>query len=268
MPKAPKKRVPNTKPKTKNDSQYRLLTLQMCKSLVVRHHYSRRMPASVMLSYGLVDYGPPRKTIACCLFSTPTGRWDTQKSIWELTRLVRLPSYEVPLTQLIAKALGYIRKEKLVELLISFADAEEDHHGGIYQACSWVYHGIRKKRLDGININGQFVPARTCNARYGTSSPTILEKQLKANVVPHFDSGKHCYWKALTKKGMQLALSLGFHSRPYPKPMLSGESLAKNYAIDQQQRKGAIKLPPIKRVVWMNCKDLLDDGYDIMDENQ
>lgn len=226
------------------------------------------MPASVVLSYGLVEYGPPRKTLACCLFSTPTGRWEIQRNIWELARLVRLPSYKIPLTQLIAKALGYIRKEKLAELLISFADAEEDHHGGIYQACSWIYHGMRGKRLDGINIDGQFVPARTCNARYGTSSPIILKGQLKADIVPHFDSGKHCYWKALTKKGMQLALRLGFHSKAYPKPMLYDKSIAKNYAIDQQQRKGVIKLPLIKRIVWTDCEDLLDAGYDIMDENQ
>jgi hypothetical protein len=150
------------------------------------------------------------------------------------------------MTQLISKALGYIKKEKLAIMIISFADVEEDHHGGIYQACSWIYHGMRNKRLDGVNIDEQFMSARTCNHRYGTSSVPLLRRKLKGRkVVPHFDSGKHCYWKALSKQGMRLAVNLAFHSRAYPKPMLIGDC-PQNYSIDPQQRKGIVKLPP-----WM-----------------
>ncbi len=200
--------------------KFRVIPIRVCRDLVLSHHYSKRMPASVQLCYGDVDYGPPTKIItACCIFSNATGRWEDK--LWELTRLVKLSRYDIPLTKLISKAVGAIRKERMTDLIVSFADIEEDHHGGIYQACSWVYAGVRGKRLDGFNIDGNFVPARTCNAIYGTSSEKQLPNLLsRREVVPHYDIGKHCYWKSLTKDGMKKAIGLGLTSKRYPKPML------------------------------------------------
>lgn len=141
-----------------------------------------------------------------------------------MTRLVRLPEYDIPLTKLISKAIGYIRQHKLENLLISFADSEEDHHGGIYQACSWLYSGMRGERLDGFNIDGVFTPARTCNAVYGTSSEEGLKAKLpNRDVEPHFDVGKHLYWKALSKDGLKKGIRLGLRSRPYPKDALAAD---------------------------------------------
>lgn len=226
---------------------YRAISLLECTALVKTHHYSHRLPSAVKLVYGDVELGPPRVLHACCLFSIATGRWE--EPLWELTRLVRLPEYSKPLTKLVSKALGHIRQHSLVDLIVSFADAEEDHHGGIYQSCSWVYDGIRSERLDGFNIDGEFVPARTCNALYGTSSVEMLKKKLAdKQVEPHFDSGKHCYWKALNKEGMQKAIRLGLRSRAYPKPMLDGETQV-NYAVDLNQRKGIIDMPGINSPV-------------------
>ena len=35
---------------------------------------------------------------------------------------------------------------------------------------------------------------------------------------PHFDTGKHVYWRALTKTGRRQAEALGLRSCAYPKP--------------------------------------------------
>lgn len=220
----------------------RALPLQACKELVLKHHYSHRLPASVQLCYGDIDYGPPRVTRACALFSNATGRWE--QDLWELTRLVRLSNYTYPLTMLISKALGHIRQHKLIDLIVSFADSEEDHHGGIYQACSWVYDGCRNERLDGFNIDGEFVPARTCNAIYGTSSVDVLQSKLpNKSITPHMDAGKHCYWKALSKTGMRKAVGLGLCSNRYPQPMLGSDEATNVKLGDGHNRKGIIKLP-------------------------
>lgn len=207
--------------------KYRKLTLKSCEEIVETYHYSHRMPRSVKLCYGHVVYSPEMQTQACVIYSQATGRWEAE-NLWELSRLVRIPEFDDPMTRLISKSIGYIRKHKLTELVVSFADATQDHHGGIYQSCSWVYDGMRGKRLDGFTIDGEFVPARTCNAVYGTSSETeILEhpKVKGRDVEPHYDDGKHCYWKALSKSGMQLAKSLGLRSTSYPKPMLINEDV-------------------------------------------
>lgn len=132
-----------------------------------------------------------------------------------------------------------------MNLLVSFADSEEDHHGGIYQSASWVYDGLRNSRLDGFNVDGDFIPARTCNATYGTSSIEKLRKKLPSKKIePHFDSGKHCYWKALDKEGMQKAMRLGLRSQAYPKPMLENMSEA-NCSVDPMKRKGIINIPGV-----------------------
>lgn len=233
----PKVLTEGEKPKDK----IRQISLTACKDIITKEHYSHRLPSAVKLCFGEVDYGPPRRTLACCVFSLATGRWPEE--VWELTRLVRLAEYEVPLTKIVSRCLGQIRQTKEIDLVLSFADAEEDHHGGVYQACSWVYDGIRSDRLDGFNIDGQFTPARTCNANHGTSSVEGLKRVLPDCVIePHFDSGKHCYWKALSKEGMAKAIRLGLRSRPYPKPMLANGS-ERNLLVAPQLRKGVIQLP-------------------------
>lgn len=224
----------------KNGSRvsYGPVPLEACKSLVYEKHYSHRLPTVVKLCYAATVYSPGREVKACTIFSRPVGRWETA-NLWELTRLVRQPNFDVPLTRLISKAVGYIRSQRGTELLISFADVEEDHHGGIYQACSWLYDGLRGSRIDGFNIDGEFVTARQCNHVYGTSSVEELLRTLPDSVVvPHFDAGKHCYWKALSKTGMQLAISLGLGSAPYPKPLLTLDG-----EFSKTSKKGVVRLP-------------------------
>lgn len=218
------------------------VSVRRCEPLVKKHHYSGRMPSAVQLCYGISS---DTQLVACCIFSNATGRWEAD--LWELTRLVRLPDLDYPMSALISKALGYIRQNKLTDLIVSFADSEEDHHGGIYQACSWLYSGRRNERLDGFNVDGKFLPARTANAVHGTSSVKGLVAKLKksgkaAEVTPHVDTGKHCYWKALTKDGMRKALAVGLRSVPYPKPMLTGDTTENVQKVAGHVGKGVVKV--------------------------
>ena len=218
------------------------VSVRRCEPLVKKYHYSRRMPSAVQLCYG-VSSGT--ELVACCIFSNATGRWETD--MWELTRLVRTPDLRYQLSALISKALGHIRHAGLTDLIVSFADSEEDHHGGIYQACSWMYSGRRDERLDGFNVDGKFLPARTANAVHGTSSAKKLVDKLKSSgkaghVVPHVDTGKHCYWKALTKDGMKKALAVGLRSLPYPKPMLTDDKAENVTKVAGHIGKGVVQL--------------------------
>lgn len=224
----------------KSDIHFGEVSLSSCTSLVQTQHYLQRVPGAVKLCYA-ASHASPFKILACCIFSQLTGRLVVEEA-WEVTRLVRLPECGAPLTRLLGKAVGYLRgNHKEVTLLLSFADSEEGHHGGVYQACSWVYDGMREERLDGFNIDGVFVAARTCNSTYGTSSVEGLQRKLKGRrVVPHYDSGKHCYWKALSKNGMHKAVEIGLRSAYYPKPLIErGGTLPPTNG----QRKGKVVLP-------------------------
>jgi hypothetical protein len=140
----------------------------------------------------------------------------------ELCRLVRKEDVDPKpvLTTLISQAVKQINREKKFNLLVSFADSTQGHHGGIYQACSWNFHTLRKARLDGFIINGTFVAARTCNHRYNTSGIKLVNilKEKGIECVPHYDTGKYLYWRSLDKYGEQKAERLRLQKQPYQKP--------------------------------------------------
>lgn len=192
--------------------------------LVKRHHYSRRSPSNIQFIGTLHDegglFGDYGKAVAAVFFCIPPTRWS--EDVLELSRLVRADQ-RVPLSQLIALA---CRRLKVMgaDLLVSFADKTQGHHGGIYQAASWNYAGARDRSCDGVMLNGVFVPGRSCNSQWGTRSPQKLAILLKQDVQPHYDEGKHLYWRALGPRGEAKARRLGLESLPYPKPQVQLES--------------------------------------------
>ena len=190
-------------------------------ALVVNHHYSGRAPANVQCvgtwheDGGL--FGDQGTAVAACFFSIPATRWP--QDVLELSRLVRRPDVLFPLSALISQTVGHLKRKKICNLVVSFADWTQGHHGGIYQAASWNYAGKRDRTNDGCMIDGVFVPGRSCNSRWGTRSPTKLAEIMPGHTVePHFDEGKHLYWKATDRDGMKKAVALGLDVLPYPRP--------------------------------------------------
>jgi hypothetical protein len=182
-------------------------------NLVLNYHYSKRLPNSpVCVCTQYRNY----IAIAAIFFSVPPSRWP--ESVVELSRLVRLEDIEPKpiLTKLISKGVKECKRLG-IDLLVSFADATQGHHGGIYQASSWNYHELRKPRNDGWIIDGKFIPCRTCYGLWGTSGDKLKEILHDKEVIKHFDKGKHLYWKSLNKKGKDKAERLGLRSIPYYK---------------------------------------------------
>ena len=189
-------------------------------ALIIKHHYSHRAPFNGNAMVGTLnkpgglfgDYGEP---IAAITMTPPTVNWREQ--VIELSRLVKLDGIECSLTQLISKACNYLRSRDF-DLVISYADQAHGHHGGIYQAASWNYHGRRRRICDGYFIGGRFVAKRQCNAVYGTNSKRKLEAILGQRITEHYDEGKHLYWRALKRSGEAKAKRLELEKNMYPKP--------------------------------------------------
>lgn len=197
--------------------------------LIKAFHYSRRVPANVQCvvtqhrAGGL--FGHNGEAVAACLFSIPPTRWS--EDVWELSRLVRDDAFEAHLTPLLAFAVKWIRKTGKIDLLVSFADRTQGHHGGIYQAANWFYAGQRERQIDGVLLDGVFIPGRSCNSRWGTRSPEKLTSIVGRPVAPHWDEGKHLYWMPLFKSGDHKARRLELPKLPYPKPSAAGLSDAR-----------------------------------------
>ena len=188
--------------------------------LIRSYHYSRRMPSNIQHCYAVREagglFGDHGKAIAGVIFSIPPTRW--KEDVIELSRLVRVPECAVSLSALISFACRWLKKAG-VPLVVSFADRTHGHHGGVYQSCGWHYDGCRACAMDGVVIDGVFKPGRSCNSQWGTRSPDKLRELLRGkDVRPHFDEGKHLYWRALCIAGRTKAKRLELKSLPYVKP--------------------------------------------------
>ncbi len=185
-------------------------------ALVLGYHYSKRTPANVQfigslhLPGGL--FGDQGECVAAAFFSIPPTRWS--EPVLELTRLVRKDK-TVPLSLLIRLSLKAL-KRKGADLVVSFADETQGHKGYVYRACNWAYDGCRERRKDGVIVDGTFCPGRTCNNLWGTQSPDKLREMFPCKTIePHYDEGKHLYWRALGRRGAAKAQRLSLKSIPY-----------------------------------------------------
>lgn len=121
------------------------------KAACERWHYSRTMPVAKTVSIGVWEDGA---FIGAVLFS-----WGANPNIGkpyglemtEVAELVRvaLTNHAAPTSRIIAIAIRLLSaKSPGLRLLVSYADTEQGHHGGIYQAGNWLYAGCTSKKVD------------------------------------------------------------------------------------------------------------------------
>ena len=173
-------------------------------------HYSRCVPAGKLVKLGVWE---DDRFIGVVLFSrgansslgSPYGLDQTQ--VCELTR-VALTKHHAPVTQIVADALAILRRTNPgLRLVVSFADPEQGHHGGIYQAGGWIYTGVsgsadeyivRGRRMHGRSARSY----RKSHPRGGQSAASFLE-WARANVDPNAKvvpgSSKHRYLMPLDR---------------------------------------------------------------------
>ena len=216
---------------------------QTARELVLKYHYSGRCHENPILVGSLHFgggglYGDKGELVATCIFSQSNNNtWSLKKvNLIELVRLCRKEEVQVPLSWLVSNTVKEVKRLRRFDIAISYADATQDHHGGIYQACSWNFHTYRQPKEDGLMIDGKFVPKRSVSTRYGTyrrdklgemfdevKQETLYGTEVK-NIEwgSHVDKGKYMYWIPLNKTGKKIAKRvLNFESNEYPKPKFS-----------------------------------------------
>ena len=105
-----------------------------------RNHYTHSVPSGKSHYVGFGD--------ALVVWSIPANRniarfvlgWPG--NVWELSRLWAPDGHAKNLlTQAISAAVDVIRKLENPDALVSYADPNAGHKGGVYRAASWLYHG-------------------------------------------------------------------------------------------------------------------------------
>ncbi|MGE0399925.1 MAG: protein Mom [Kofleriaceae bacterium] len=138
------------------------------KYAVMRWHYSRAMPAGKLVKFGVWESG---RFVGVVLFGRGANNHMAMPyglDMTELAELVRvaLTDHVTPVTQIVAEALRQLRDTNPgLRLVISFADPDQDHHGGIYQAGNWIYTGMSISAPEYI-VNGRRLHGRTMRSQW------------------------------------------------------------------------------------------------------
>lgn len=92
----------------------------------------------------------------------------TQFEGCELTRIA-LTKHDTPVSRILAIAIKFLRqKAPGLRLAVSFADPEQGHHGGIYQATNWIYTGTSGVTIEYF-VRGKWTHVRGAYATVKTN---------------------------------------------------------------------------------------------------
>jgi len=136
------------------------------------------------------------------------GKYLGVKSVWELSRLWA-PDSHAPnlLTQAIAHAVKVIKLLESPDCLVSYADPNAGHVGGVYRAASWMYLGqCDESRVYIHNQTGQVVPRR----KFHSGRRGLRKAEIEAlGYTQEKRPGKHRFARPLNRRA-RLALNSRF----------------------------------------------------------
>jgi hypothetical protein len=128
--------------------------------MVIREkHYTHSVPSGkshyVLCGEAIVVWSiPANKNLARFVLG-----W--QGNVWELSRLWAPDGHEKNLlTRAISVAVNVIRRLENPDALVSYADPNVGHQGGVYRAASWIYHGKSEEVRTYVGVDGRTVARR------------------------------------------------------------------------------------------------------------
>ena len=169
-------------------------------------HYSAGLPSGKRTKIGIWE-GTPSEFIGVIIFSRGASPYLgkpydlEQNQLCELTRIAMRPDHKVPVTYVVARALKMLKEEaKGIQLVFSYADPEQGHHGGIYQAGNWIYAGVTQVSPSWY-INGKWRHHRTVVSKViaGSLRPDFYE-WAKATGRSRMPLPKHRYLYPFNRK--------------------------------------------------------------------
>ena len=222
---------------------------EAAKYAVEKWHYSRRMPAGKLVRIGVWEDGRfVGAVVFGCGASPPLykrlhklfGLKPTQ--CCELVR-VALTRHQSPVSRIVSVAIKMLRQRcPGLVLIVSFADNDQGHHGGIYQAGNWLYAGLRNVgHRDGYLINGRQVHCRSMPC-LGLRNTLADARRVDPNAEPIIGTGKHQYFYPLNDDIRRQIEPL---TQPYPK---RAGSIASDATTNQVVEGGVTPTPALQDI--------------------
>lgn len=180
-------------------------------------HYSKSVPVPPLVKVGVWECG---KFIGTVIFSRgassnlmkPYGL--NQDEGCELTRIA-LTSHKSPVSRVVRLAVQFLKRNSpSLRLIVSFADPQYGHHGGIYQAGNWLYAGDTAASKEywhkGRRLHSRQVSEKGWNIQQGVQKKTV--KPSDCDIIK--TNGKHRYLMPLDA---EMRKQITLLAKPYPK---------------------------------------------------
>ena len=188
-------------------------THEAAKYAVENWHYSKCLPAAKLVKVGIWENA---KFIGVVIFGRGANNnlskhyGLTQLECCELVRIA-ITKHASPVSRIAALAMRFVKAQSPgLRLIVSYADPEQGHHGGIYQAGNWIYDGISSTSIK-VWYKGKWSHKKTVD-HVGINQSNLRKKR-----VP----GKHRYLMPLDADMKKQILPL---AKPYPKRTSSDTS--------------------------------------------
>lgn len=181
-------------------------------------HYSKCLPVGKLVKVGAWE---DSKFIGVVLFgrgankNMPKPYGLSQDECVELVR-VALCSHKTQVSRIMAVALRFLKKSNPgLRLVVSYADLDSNHHGGIYQATNWIYEGLfGEGSVSAFIIKGKKTHRKSLDSIGVKQSLHEVRRKLDPFASEFRTAGKHKYLMPLDDEMRQRILPL---AKPYPK---------------------------------------------------
>lgn len=189
---------------------------------VTHWHYSKSMPSAKRVNIGIWENGAFVGAVVYGIGANRSIGLEFGLNMFSCTELCRValaPDRVTPTTQILAATRKLLKSHSPnLHLIVSYADVDQQHHGGLYQADNWVYLGMTQ--LNGgspkFKIHGKVLHGKQIRNLYGAGvNVDWLRKHVDPNAERFYTLGKHKYVYPLDKRMRKQVLPL---SQPYPKP--------------------------------------------------
>lgn len=107
------------------------------------------------------------------------------------------------------------REAPWIDIVVSYADLDQNHQGILYQATNWIYSGLTNKDTRGAFIvHGKKLHPKTVHSKGWKQSLLWLRENVDKDAEEFITKGKHKYLYPMTK---QMRKRIEILSVPYPK---------------------------------------------------
>ena len=218
---------------------------EAAKFAVMNWHYSKRMPKSKLAKFGVWEDGEFVGAVvfgygATINIGKPYGL--KMQQICELVR-VAMRDHVTPVSRVLAICIKILKRSMAgIRLIVSYADADQNHTGSIYQANGWIYIGlVNKGQRSAFIVNGKSMHPRTVGSMGGVQSIKWVRENLDCNAKEFRTDGKHKYLYPLDKAMRKQIKPL---AKPYPKR--AGSIDTEDAPVIQTGEGGAVPTPALK----------------------